>query len=350
MPPGGSGRTPYFAALDGVRAYCILLVIYNHLKLGRYSVSWVNGHLGVDIFFILSGFLITTLLTREQVLRGRLDLGAFYWRRFFRIAPVYLVVLGLYVAVTHLHGQGAKWLQLRAGLPWFLTMMNEYVREPGGGTVFTHTWSLGVEEKFYLVWPVIAFVMVRRLRVRSWVLLGLFGLVAIPPLLGHTYLARAYVGLFMGCGMAMMLAGTLRERITAVYARVPALAALQLLLLGFALEYLSKDLFFFFSLFTALFLTHLVVRESWLARLHRWGPLRWMGRRSYGMYLVHVLCLNVVEARVRATSVGRALVLFVAGVVLTAGVAEVLYRLVEAPSRAWGRKWLARRGEVSRAL
>ena len=345
-----SGRMPYFAALDGVRAYCILLVIYNHLKLGRYSTTWVNGHLGVDLFFILSGFLITTLLTREQAFRGHLELGAFYWRRLFRIAPVYLVVLGLYVVVTHLHGQGTKWVQLRAGLPWFVTMMNEYVREPGGGTVFTHTWSLGVEEKFYLVWPVLAFVVARTLRVRTWVLFGLFGLMAIPPLLGHTYLARAYVGLLMGCGMAMALGGPYASRIAAVYARIPAVAVLGVFLLGFVLEHLSKNLFFFFSLFAAFYMTHLVVTTSWLWRVHTWGPLRWMGRRSYGMYLVHVLCLNVMEARVQATSLSRALVLFVAGVALTAGAAEVLYRVVEEPARRWGRGWLARRGEVSRSV
>ena len=345
-----SGHMPYFAALDGVRAYCILLVIYNHLKLGRYSTPWVNGHLGVDLFFILSGFLITTLLTREQVFRAQLEFAAFYWRRLFRIAPVYLVVLGLYVVVAHLHGQGEKWVQLRAGLPWFLTMMNEYVREPAGGTVFTHTWSLGVEEKFYVVWPMLAFAIARTLRIRTWLLFSLFGLVAIASLLGHTYLARAYFGLLVGCGMAMALAGPYASRIAAVYARVPATALLGLFLLGFVLEHLSKNLFFLFSLLSALFLTHLVVTTSWLWRAHTWGPLRWMGQRSYGMYLVHVLCLNVVEARTRATSLSRALLLFVAGVALTAAAAEVLYRVVEEPARRWGRAWLARRGEVSRSI
>ena len=350
LGPGVGGRMPYFAALDGVRAYCILLVIYNHLKLGRYSTSWVNGHLGVDIFFILSGFLITTLLTREQMFREQIDLAAFYWRRFFRIVPVYVVVLCLYVAVTHLHGQHEKWVELRAGLPWFVTFMNEYVREPGAGTVFTHTWSLGVEEKFYLVWPMLGFVLARTLRVRLWVLLVLFAGAAVPPLLGHSYLARAYVGLLMGCGMGMALAGPFATRITAFYARIPAWAVVGLFLLGFLLEHISKDLFFFFSLFAALFLAHLVLRESWLGRVLEWGPLRWIGRRSYGMYLVHVLCLNVVEARVQATSVSRALILFVGGVALTVVVAEVLYRVVEAPVRAWGRGWLVRRGEIGRAV
>ena len=350
MAPTASGRMPYFGALDGVRAYCILLVIFNHVKLGKFSVAWVNGHLGVDVFFILSGFLITTLLTRELVFRGRLDLRAFYWRRLFRIAPVYLMVLGLYVVVTHFRGEHEKWVQLRAGLPWFLTMMSEYVREPMGGTVFTHSWSLGVEEKFYLVWPVLAFVLARTLRIRVWVLLGLFGLVGIAVVLGHTYLARAYAGLLVGCGMGMALAGPYSSRIAAVYAKVPAVLVLGLFLVGFALEHVNKHLFLFFSLFAAFFLTHLVLQDSWLARVHAWGPLRWMGRRSYGMYLVHVLCLNLVEARVQATSLSRALVLFVSGVVLTAGVAEVLYRLVEEPARVWGRGWLARRGEVARAV
>ena len=341
---------PYFAALDGVRAYCILLVIYNHLKLGKYSTRWVNGHLGVDLFFIVSGFLITTLLARERVLTGGLDLGAFYWRRFFRIAPVYLVVLGLYVVITHLHGQHERWVQLRAGLPWFLTMMNEYAREPAAGTVFMHTWSLGVEEKFYLLWPLLGFVLVRTLRARVMILALLFVLVAVAALAGQSYLARAYLGLVMGCAMALALAGPFAARISEFYARVPASLAAGLFLLGFVLEHFSKDLFFFFSFFAALFMTHLVLRDTWLARLHEWGPLRWMGRRSYGMYLVHVLCLNVVEARVQATSPGRALLLFAGGLALTLGAAEVLYRTVEHPVRAWGRRWLARRGEVARAV
>ncbi len=341
---------PYFASLDGVRAYCIFLVIYNHLKLGKYSTQWVNGHLGVDLFFILSGFLITTLLSREWALTGGLDLGAFYWRRLFRIAPVYFVVLGLYVVVTHLHGEQERWVQLRAGLPWFLTMMNEYAREPAGGTVFTHTWSLGVEEKFYLLWPVLGFVLVRTMRARVVVLAVLFGWVLVAALAGQSYLARAYLGLVMGCSMAVALAGPLAGSIAAVYRRVPAVAVVALFLLGFVLEHFSKNLFFFFSLFAALFMTHLVLRDTWLSRLHEWGPLRWMGRRSYGMYLVHVLCLNALEARVQATSPGRAVVLFVGGVALTLGVAEVLYRVVEHPVRAWGRRWLARRGEVGRAV
>ncbi len=345
-----SGRMPYFAALDGVRAYCIVLVIYNHLRLGRYANSWLNGHLGVDLFFILSGFLITTLLTREEVLTGRLELGAFYWRRLFRIIPIYLTVLALYLLVTHLPGQHEKWVQFRAGLPWFLTMLNEYVIEPGKGTVFTHTWSLGVEEKFYLLWPLLAFVLARSLRGRTLMLAGLFVLVAISALIGHTYLARAYVGLLMGCGMSLALTGPYAERISGFYARVPAGAVLGLFLLGFYLEHVSKNLFVFFSLFSALFLAHLILRKSWLSRMHEWTPLRWVGRRSYGMYLVHVLCLNVVEARMQASSPARAVLLLVTGLALTCGVAEVLYRLVEAPARLYGRRWLARRGEVSRAV
>ena len=81
-------------------------------------------------------------------------------------------------------------------------MMNEYAREPAGGTVFTHTWSLGVEEKFYLLWPVLGFVLVRTMRARVVVLAVLFGLVLMAALAGQSYLARAYLGLVMGCSMA----------------------------------------------------------------------------------------------------------------------------------------------------
>ena len=345
-----SGRTPYFAALDGMRAYCILLVIYNHLKLGRYSVGWLNGHLGVDLFFLLSGFLITTLLTREWVFTGQLDLTGFYWRRFFRIAPVYLVVLMFYVALTSLLSHAGKWPQLRAGLPWFLTLMNEYAREPAGGTVFTHTWSLGVEEKFYLLWPVLAFLVARTERRRTMVLGLLFAGVGLAALLGHTYLARAYLGLLVGCGLAMLLLGPYAARIEALAARVPAWLVLAGFGAGFYAEHVSKNLFVLFPLLSACLLAHLVLRQSWLTRAHSWPPLRWLGRRSYGMYLVHVLCLNAVEARLVASTPARAALLFLLGVALTAAAAELLYHLVEAPARQAGRAWLTRRGQLSRAL
>lgn len=331
---------PYFPALDGVRAWCVLLVMFDHLRANGHGPGWIDGHLGVDLFFVISGFLITTLLVREHHFMGRVDRRAFFLRRVFRIVPVYLIVLLIYVAVLQMPSQGGRWVQFRAGLPWFLTFLNEFAREPGRGTVFLQTWSLGVEEKFYLVWPFLFW-----LRWRVWLSLGL--LVGVVAAVGQGHLARAYFGLGMGCGMGFWLAG---EAGMQWVRRVPPSVALGMLVTAALAEQVSKGWIVAFSAAAVLFLGSLVGRESWLARWHSAAPMVWLGRRSYSMYLVHVLCLNAIEGRVAIESGVRAAEVLAVAYVLTALVAEVLYRAVEQPARRFGRRWLARRQEVAAAL
>ena len=344
------GRMPYFAALDGVRAYCILLVMFDHLKSDGHSVHWLNGHLGVDLFLIISGFLITTLLRREQRFRGRIDFVSFYWRRFFRIIPMYVVALLLYIAICQLPSQAEKWIQFKAGLPWFLSMMNEYAREPGRGNVFMHTWSLGVEEKFYLLWPMLFFWPARGTRARQLIILVLFVAVLIPPMLGHYHLARAYFGLLMGCVMGIVLSGPYARRSFAILRRLPPSGALLLFVGGFWAEHHNKMWMPLFTETSVVFLASMLARESWLSRLHTLPPVVWLGRRSYSMYLIHVLCLNVFESRVRINSGARAAGVLAAAFCLAAAAAEVLYRLIEQPARRYGRAYLARRNEIVAAI
>jgi peptidoglycan/LPS O-acetylase OafA/YrhL len=341
---------PYFPVLDGVRAYCILLVMFDHLKSHGHTVRWLNGHLGVDIFFIISGFLITTLLRREQHQRGEIDLSAFYWRRFFRIIPVYLVVLVVYVALCQLPAQADRWVQLRGGMPWFLTMMNEYVQEPNHGNVFTHTWSLGVEEKFYLIWPFLFFVIGRTILIRRVIAACVVLALCIAVLLHHGHLAQAYFGLLMGCNMGLLLSGPHSMRAFATLRKLPPSVALALFGAGFWAHHVSKGLTPFFSAAAAVFMSSMLARNSWLSRAHCWTPMIWLGKRAYAMYLVHVLCLNAVEAKVPIASGWGAATALALAFALTAGVAEVLYRTVEQPARRIGRTYLARHGEIAAAI
>ena len=138
-----------------------------------------------------------------------------------------MVLLG-YVAICHLPSQAGRWIQFKAGLPWFLTMMNEYAHEPGHGNVFTHTWSLGVEEKFYLLWPMLFFWPGRTTRTRQVVIAALFAVVLIPPAFGHYHLARAYFGLLMGCVMGIVLSGPYARTAFAFLRRIPPSFALLL--------------------------------------------------------------------------------------------------------------------------
>ena len=338
---------PYYPALDGVRAFCVLLVMLDHLKSNGHSPGWINGHLGVDIFFLISGFLITSLLRREAAATGAIDLPAFYTRRAFRILPAYLAVLLLYLAVCQLPSQAEHWHQFQAGLPYFLTFLNEFAREPNNGSVFGQTWSLGVEEKFYLLWPIFFFLLARTTRQRTILFAVLFAITAAAPFLGQGYLARAYFGLLVGCALAVTLTSSFAPTLARAVQRIPTPIILIILLLGFYAEHLSKNFILLFSLAAALCLAHLSLQLSWLTSFFSLPLLRWLGRRSYSMYLLHVLALNAFETRVRIDSPLRAAAVLFVAYALTALAAELLYRTIEQPARTFGKRLLIRRLHTS---
>ena len=189
-------RKPYFAALDGLRAISVFLVISYHVRIRAHWLAHIPGQLGVEIFFVLSGYLITTLLIREQQIAGRIDLSAFYTRRFFRIVPVYLVVLGVYLIICH--HDPSKWAQLSAALPYYFTFTNEWLPF---GAPFGFSWTLGIEEKFYLIWPLFYFVILRaRGRLIALPLLYMTFVFLLPYRMG-----RSYSGLLVGCILALVL-------------------------------------------------------------------------------------------------------------------------------------------------
>jgi peptidoglycan/LPS O-acetylase OafA/YrhL len=152
--PWGVG---YLPSLDGWRALSILLVLGSHAThTANFPPEWhfifgwcFDGNLGVRCFFIISGFLITTLMLRETALRGSLDLKGFYLRRAVRILPVYLsflVVVGLLEYFTAFDQPAVHWAHL-------LTFTTNF--SLSGNWLSGHTWSLACEEQFYLIWPVI---------------------------------------------------------------------------------------------------------------------------------------------------------------------------------------------------
>ncbi len=164
------GEDRYWPSLDGVRGVAIAAVIAFHL--GYLGGGWV----GVDIFFVLSGFLITSLLLSEQAQSGHIRLGAFWARRARRLLPALLFLvfaLGLYAL---LGGPGVVPSQLRSPAMAALLYFANWQQVAAGHSYFTqfqavnpllHTWSLAVEEQYYLVWPLLVVGLVSLGRRRS---------------------------------------------------------------------------------------------------------------------------------------------------------------------------------------
>ena len=198
----GSGDVAlgYRADLDGLRAVAVLLVIMTHAKW-----PWVNdgGDAGVTAFFVLSGYLITNVLVSQRARTGRIDVLSFYRRRIARLAPA---LLGL-LAVTLAFGVAVGWPgQWWVGLASCLLYVSNWV-QVGGVNIgpLGHTWSLAIEEQFYLVWP--ALLILLRGRVLPVAVLGIvvasaIRLVATGPLEYFSTITRADA-ILVGCVMAL---------------------------------------------------------------------------------------------------------------------------------------------------
>ena len=154
----GFRNARHFPALDGLRALSVGLVYFFHAAPHR--TGFLSGWEGVTIFFLLSGFLITTLLLREHEDTGRISLAAFYIRRVFRIFPLYFFVLGVHYLLIVGMGIGGHAAQLSKAMPYYLTYMSEWAADPPG-TPFHQSWTLGIEEKYYFVWPLLIGLLLR---------------------------------------------------------------------------------------------------------------------------------------------------------------------------------------------
>ena len=335
-----SKNNPYFASLDGLRAFSILSVILYH---AASKTGWINhfhGWLGVDIFFVLSGFLITFLLCREKRDTGGVDLGAFYIRRAFRILPVYAAVLLVYVVLTGFSANAEKWHQFALNLPFYLSFMNEYAHTTNGGAVFGYTWTLGVEEKFYLLWPFLLFVALAANRWKRGILAALYlGLIALAPVRYEE--ARSYSGLLVGCFLALALSSERPAWIWQRIRRIPVIVPFGLVIFGFWLiDRGGKSYLFVFSWMMAILVAHLLTTPSWLRTILSHDVLTWLGKRSYGMYLVHGLALDAVR---KVPHLSSSLLVTFCTFGVSAFLADGMFRLIESPARNLGKRWLQSR-------
>jgi peptidoglycan/LPS O-acetylase OafA/YrhL len=302
----------------------------------------LRGQQGVAIFFVLSGYLITTLLLREQDRRGRVSLRGFYIRRAARILPLYLLILAAYVvAILVLGIDSGKKDALQSALPYYLTFTNEiHINAVAGSpTPYYQTWSLGVEEKFYAVWPLLMFALLAaRPRMRTAVTGGLAVLTVTLAAASVGSWGRWYEGIVVGALAGFALHD---RRIYGWAQRLPVwLGLIALVSAQVAVCLLHHPAIVVFPWLVALAVIGAVTTDAPWVRWLSWRPLVLVGVLSYGMYLVHIACIRAVEP-VLAPSRGSRLVdvgAYVATVASSAAVAWVLHRTVEAPMIRVGRR------------
>jgi peptidoglycan/LPS O-acetylase OafA/YrhL len=305
----------WIPGLDGVRALCALAVVAGHMHTDYWH--WVNGNRGVTIFFLLSGFLITMLALREEQKTGSLSLTAFYIRRSFRIFPLYYFTLALYCVLVYVIGlrspQGNVALFGQTMWAYILYLQEFVVLDPmRPSAFFSQSWTLGIEEKFYLVWPLIGFVALaahKRYRVTATIAFTVAAaVIGLIDQQGWGRYLHHYFYILLGC----LLAELLHKRASfdslkrfgqpgMVYLTS---AALMLIHFGWPLlmgppEAKSYDTIpyviykYVYGVATFFFLTSLIVgRNTLVHRSLEIPPLPLLGQLSYGIYLVHRLAIN----------------------------------------------------------
>ncbi|NYF55045.1 acyltransferase family protein [Micromonospora purpureochromogenes] len=318
--PAESRPKLFFPAVDGLRGLAILSVLLYH-------TSWFsNGLFGVDVFMVLSGFLITLLLLREATKTGRISLGGFYRRRFKRLMPGLSITLLLVVALTYAFGGlkeaqqvGEKAIAALFQVANWQQIANSDAYWEGFGRInpLAHMWSLSITEQFYLAWPLVfllVFWLCRRsvLAVTLVMTLLLVASAAVAPLMyDGTNTDRLYLGTetravdfvagAVAAGFVMLIYGRAAER---KHFRTTTAATVWATLIGFVMlvtlvvvsvltttyhePWLYEGGIAAMAIVTAVLIVTLCHPHGPLVKVLSFGPLAEIGRISYTMYLLHL--------------------------------------------------------------
>jgi peptidoglycan/LPS O-acetylase OafA/YrhL len=302
---------------------------------------------------VLSGYLITMLALHEEEARGRLDFAAFYIRRMFRIVPLYSVVLAAYVVlILGLKVSPEKVEGFVRALPYYLLYLQEipYFRSYSSFS-FYQSWSLGIEEKFYLIWPMIAFGALAFAKgLREIVTAVIILILVFSPALFTSirwYGLENYGYILMGAVLAMVL----EDRAGFAFLQglgdvglavvLTVLIPLQFSALQQAPRSYARSVY---ALIVMLCLGILVTTEGKIQSVLSHPILGFIGDLSYGIYLVHILCLNVAE-KAFPPGKGLAIPAYILACLISIAVAYILHRAVEKPMIHVGRMLSSRRLE-----
>jgi peptidoglycan/LPS O-acetylase OafA/YrhL len=331
-----------FSNLDGLRALAVALVFMHHLPAAAGSTFAHNGRYGVSIFFVLSGFLIASLIARDKARHRKFDMAAFLGRRAIRIMPPYLLVLAIYVVLIFGFGvfSAANREIFLHRLPSFLTYTANLDAAPGVGPFF-FSWSLAVEEQFYLLIAVLAAMANSKtlVAVAASLILVRVGVAIIDPTSVPVTVRAIEEPIWVG----VILAHAIRlERIRSILSQL-ARPAIVCALIGAQLAALALwdlphkhawDAWLFYA-YTAVVVGASALTQPVSVLSHR-GVCH-VGRVSYGIYLLHMLAIMVCGRLVPGPASA-----ILAALAVVSG-ATLMHRTVEQPLALWHRRTQVRR-------
>ena len=351
----------HISSIDGLRAIAVTAVVLYHL-----GISWIpGGFLGVDLFFVISGYVITRLILDSINQSSALDLRAFYAARLRRIYPGFLfmvictiIFIGVWAPEAIKRFLSDLPYALTGSINWLLVARHQdYFETVGRPPLLQHTWSLAVELQFYLIWPIILLTVLKYFGKKNIARIALIiAMVSGTTLffvslqldqsnaqqISHIYFGTDThsLGLFLGSALAVSwipqnLSADIEKRAQDVIDGIGVVGLLGLISTFLFIEETNASLyriaFPLAGIFGCLVLISLVHPASRFAPIISTAPFRWIGQRSYGIYIWHWVIFQVTRPSVDLS--GQTWALYLARVLLVLALADISLRWVEIPFR-----------------
>ena len=351
----------HIASIDGLRAIAVTAVVLYHL-----GISWIpGGFLGVDLFFVISGYVITRLILDSINQSSALDLRAFYAARLRRIYPgfIFMVICTIIFIGVWAPEAIKRFLvdlpyAITGTINWFLVARHQdYFEAIGRPPLLQHTWSLAVELQFYLIWPIILLTILKYFGKKNIARIALVIAIvsgitlffvslrldqANAQQISHIYFGTDThsLGLFLGSALAVSwipqnLSADIAKRAQDVVDGIGVVGLLGListfLFIDEANASLYRIAFPLAGIFGCLVIISLVHPASRFAPIISTAPFRWVGQRSYGIYIWHWVIFQMTRPSVDLT--GQSWALYLARVLLVLALADISLRWVEIPFR-----------------
>ena len=362
-PKNSTGKigVKHISSIDGLRAIAVTAVVLYHL-----GISWIpGGFLGVDLFFVISGYVITRLILDSINQSSALDLRAFYAARLRRIYPGFLfmvictiIFIGVWAPEAIKRFLSDLPYALTGTINWLLVARHQdYFEAIGRPPLLQHTWSLAVELQFYLIWPIILLTVLKYFGKKNIARIALIiAMVSGTTLffvslqldqsnaqqISHIYFGTDThsLGLFLGSALAVSwipqnLSADIEKRAQDVIDGIGVVGLLGLISVFLFIDESNASLyrvaFPLAGIFGCLVIISLVHPASRFAPIISTAPFRWVGQRSYGIYIWHWVIFQVTRPSVDLS--GQTWALYLARVLLVLALADISLRWVEIPFR-----------------